>query len=98
MIFEVYCKDIGFTEGPVLLQNGSALVTSIDGARLYTIDREGGVTSVDTGGGPNGATEGRNGVVYVAQNGGYRPFVRHGGSTGGVQAVQPDGAVSWVTT
>ena len=51
-----------------------------------------------TGGGPNGATEGPGGVLYVAQNGGRRPARKWPYIAGGVQAVGPGSRVNWVTT
>jgi gluconolactonase len=90
----------GFTEGPVIRQDGQVVCTSIDHGCLYALSPDGPelpeVLAV-TGGGPNGATEGPGGVIYVAQNGGRRPARKWPYVTGGVQAVGPGGLVSWVT-
>lgn len=63
----------------------------------------------ETGGGPNGAVEGHDQVLYIAQNGGRaagagdheRPetpeSARAPDMTGGVQAIDAVGNVSWVT-
>jgi gluconolactonase len=94
---EVLADDVGFTEGPVLMRSGETVFTSIDRGVVYA-SRE-GTTRVlaETGGGPNGATEGREGVVYVAQNGGTDPARPWPGICGGVQAISPSGQWSWLT-
>jgi gluconolactonase len=62
---------IGFTEGPVWHESEGLLVTSMSRGVLYSIDLDGGDPEVwvETGGGPNGLALGRDGTVYVAQNG-----------------------------
>jgi gluconolactonase len=97
VIFEQLASGLGFTEGPVLLQDGGVVVTSIDTGAVYFVDRDGATSAVDVGGGPNGATEGPDGSIYIAQNGGYRYIERHPGWTGGVQAIRPDRTVDWIT-
>ncbi|MBO0894106.1 MAG: SMP-30/gluconolactonase/LRE family protein [Acidimicrobiales bacterium] len=96
----VIATGLGFTEGPIVRQRGDYVVTSVDQGRLYRIDD--GRTSVlaETGGGPNGAVEGADGRIFVAQNGrGVPPYEgpRLAGVTGGVQVVSPEGEVDWVT-
>jgi gluconolactonase len=93
-------EGLGFTEGPVITRRGEIVVTSIDQGRVYRLTHDGGELLADVGGGANGATEGTDGTVYVAQNGGqwakFRP--RPGsGATGGIQAVGADSTVEWVT-
>ncbi len=61
---------LGFTEGPVWTSDGRLVVTSISHGRLYEVGAGGGRVVAQTGGGPNGLTEGEGGVLYVAQNGG----------------------------
>src|SRR4051812_39241541 len=91
--FDVLFEDLGFTEGPVIMQNGSiAVVCTLEGIVAIRA-QDGVVTNVDVGGGPNGAAENRDGTLYIAQNGGRRPSK----ITGGIQAVRPDGSVEWVT-
>ena len=58
---------LGFTEGPVWTSDGRLLVTSISHGCIYEV---GAKVVAQTGGGPNGLTEGEGGVFYVAQNGG----------------------------
>jgi gluconolactonase len=94
-------RDLGFTEGPVITQNGEFVVTSIDHGCLYRIAADGCDVLAVTGGGPNGATEGPPGGVestfYVSQNGGKRPAHAWPYVTGGIQVVRPGGRVDWLT-
>ena len=67
----VVAEGLGFTEGPVWTRDGRLLVTSIDHGVVYEIDAAGRARVIaETGGGPNGLTEGADGTLYVAQNGG----------------------------
>jgi gluconolactonase len=60
-----------FPEGPVALPDGSVLVVEIKGGTLARVGADGRVTRVArTGGGPNGAAIGPDGLVYVCNNGG----------------------------
>jgi gluconolactonase len=61
---------LGFTEGPVWTSDGRLLVTSISHGCIYEVAAGGARVVAQTGGGPNGLTEGEGGVLYVAQNGG----------------------------
>jgi len=49
---------------------GQLVFTSIQHGCLYVLTRGGARVLVKTAGGPNGLTEGADGVLYVAQNGG----------------------------
>jgi gluconolactonase len=62
-----------FPEGPVVLPDGSLLVTEMAAGRLAVVDPGGGgvVERIDVGGGPNGAALGPEGAVYVCDNGGW---------------------------
>jgi len=93
----VLATGVGFAEGPVITRGGKIVVTSIDHGCLYRITPAGAEVLAVTGGGPNGATEGPDGNLYVAQNGGSRPAHRWPYVTGGVQAVRPGGRVDWLT-
>lgn len=95
---EIVTSGAGFTEGPVITQDGHLICTSIDHGCLYRLGPAGPEVHAVTGGGPNGAAEGPGGVIYVAQNGGRRPARRWPYVTGGVQAAGPGGRVDWVTT
>lgn len=88
----------GFAEGPVFMQSGDIVVTSINQGRIYRVRSEGAEMIADVGGGPNGLTEGPGGRIYIAQNGGKSPGVPTPGVTGGIQVIDPDGGVRWLTT
>ncbi|MFF1253908.1 SMP-30/gluconolactonase/LRE family protein [Pseudarthrobacter sp. NPDC058329] len=98
MEFQTVATGVGFTEGPVYTQRGSLVFVSIDQGVVY--ETANGTTQVlgRTGAGPNGAAEGPDGIIYVAQNGGQWPAKREEGVSGGVQAIHPDGTVVTVTT
>jgi gluconolactonase len=94
---EVLGTGVGFAEGPLVTQDGRIVCTSIDQGSLYLIGPAGPEVLTVTGGGPNGATEGPGGLLYVAQNGGRRPARKWPFVSGGVQAVGPGGLINWVT-
>src|SRR5438093_440449 len=61
-----------FPEGPVALDDGSVLVVEIKRGTLTRVAPDGRQTIVaETGGGPNGAAIGPDGLVYVCNNGGF---------------------------
>jgi gluconolactonase len=66
----VVATEGAFCEGPVWTQDGRLIFTSIDHGCLYELTSDGLSLRAETGGGPNGLTEGRGGILYVAQNGG----------------------------
>jgi gluconolactonase len=94
-------EGLGFTEGPVVLADGSFVVTSLTHGAVYRVRREGGHEPLaEVGGGANGAAVDADGVLYIAQSGGR--WVRNGPSwppdhVGGVQRIGVDGSVSWVS-
>jgi gluconolactonase len=93
----VLAEGLGFTEGPVIRDDGTLIVTAIDRGLLWSVDDDGARVFAVTGGGPNGAAAGSDGSVYVAQNGGRGPGWRRPVTTGGVQAVRPDGSMAWIS-
>jgi gluconolactonase len=103
----VVASELGFVEGPVLLRSGELCVTSIDHGRLYRGPLDGEMSVLaDVGVGANGATEGADGTIYVAQSGtkyvipdGTRvpALIGPTGGPSGVQAVHTDGTVELVT-
>lgn len=97
MNITVLATDLGFTEGPVTRPTGEVIVTSIDRGQIYQLSAGTPALLASVGGGPNGATDGLDGRVYVAQNGGASPAVRSPGITGGVQVIGHGGEVAWVT-
>lgn len=93
--------DLSFPEGPVVLDDGSVVFTEITAGRLRRWDGAALTTFAVTGGGPNGATLGVDGSVWVAQNGGMGadpnaqpPDMRR---PAGIQRVR-DGVVEMVIT
>lgn len=97
---QTVASGVGFAEGPVITPAGDIFVTSIDHGRVYRVTGSGAEVFADLGGGANGATLGEDGTLYVAQNGGR--WSHHGpawgpDSIGGVQSIQSDGTVGWVT-
>lgn len=86
----------GFLEGPVDCGD-SVVFTSINRGMLYRVPLQGGtVTPVaETGGGPNGVAINRDGVLWVAQNGGHVvPSRSKLEAVPSIQRVTPDGRVS----
>jgi gluconolactonase len=67
----IVATGVGFCEGPIWTRDGRLVFTSIDQGRLYELGAGGLTVLVETGGGPNGLTEGSGGILYVAQNGGF---------------------------
>jgi gluconolactonase len=93
----VLADGLGFTEGPVV-RAADVVVVSIDQAVLWAIDEDGARVLASVGGGPNGLTEGSDGTIKNAQNGGQWMQERPRLAVGGVQAVRPDGTSEWITT
>src|SRR2546425_11095333 len=61
-----------FPEGPVALADGSVVVVEIKRGTLTRVAPDGKQTIVaTTGGGPNGAAIGPDGLGYVCNNGGF---------------------------
>lgn len=80
-------------EGPVACRDGSLAVTCFDRGEVYRI-RNGEVQVLAiTGGGANGAAEGTDGRMFIAQNGGTPPAVNKARSPAGVQVIEPSGAL-----
>jgi gluconolactonase len=96
----VMAEDLGFTEGPVILQRGGVIVTSVSTGRLFRVDPDGSIHEIVVGNAPNGLAEGADGRIFIAQCGATSPIGAGGdlGREGGVQVLDPDGSVSWLTT
>jgi gluconolactonase len=91
---EIVATGLRFPEGPVW-RDGAIDLVEVD-AGVVTRWNSGGATPVAlTGGGPNGAALGRDGALYVTQNGGLHNEER---ITAGIQRVTPDGAVEMVAS
>src|SRR5436190_3570412 len=69
--FDVLAGDLGFTEGPVITDDGAVLAVDIDGGRVLRI-ADGAVSVVATpGGGPNGMALETTTSAIVANNVGF---------------------------
>ena len=68
----VLAEGVGFTEGPLWTRDGRLLVAAMSRGLVLEVDLggHGVVASIETGGGPNGLTEGPDGALWVAQNAG----------------------------
>jgi gluconolactonase len=92
---EIAARDLAFPEGPVW-HSGALYFVEVGAGRIARFTPERGVEQVaHTGGGPNGATLGADGALYVTQNGGMR---REGRVTAGIQRVSPGGEVELLTS
>jgi gluconolactonase len=69
----ILAQDLGFPEGPVVMPDGSIILTEIRNRRVSRITQDGKVSLLcDTGGGPNGLAIGPDGALYCCNNGGSR--------------------------
>ncbi|MFC4786343.1 SMP-30/gluconolactonase/LRE family protein [Nocardioides sp. MAHUQ-72] len=68
----VLASGIGFTEGPMVLDDRHLLVASVSRGTAVRLPLDGSPpsTEFETGGGPNGLALGPNGLVLITQNGG----------------------------
>ncbi len=90
---EILASGLGAIEGPVTCRDGSLVVTSMSHGKVYRIaDGRAQVLAV-TRGGPNGATEGPDGNIYISQNGGCPPFRNDLPCPPGVQVIEKNGDV-----
>jgi gluconolactonase len=92
---EIVATGLQFPEGPVW-RDGAVDVVEIEAGIVTRWTPDGVKPVATTGGGPNGAALGRDGALYVTQNGGMRPA--KGRVTPGIQRVTPDGAVEMVAS
>jgi gluconolactonase len=94
---EQIAEGLSFPEGPVW-DDGSLYFTEIALGRVCRWTASGGVATVaETGGGPNGATPGPDGSLYIAQNGGLGRESRFR-LRGSIQKVGRDGRVEIVAS
>lgn len=67
----VVAEGLGFPEGPVALGDGTVACVEMQGQRITRAHPDGSTEVLaELGGGPNGATLGADGHLYVANNGG----------------------------
>jgi len=69
--FDVLASGLGFTEGPVVLEDGPVLVVDIDGGRVLRVASAGVDVVAIPGGGPNGLALESPTTAIVANNGGF---------------------------
>ncbi|TDH36086.1 SMP-30/gluconolactonase/LRE family protein [Pseudohoeflea suaedae] len=98
--FDILAENLQFPEGPVVMPDGAVVVTEIARGCLTRISMDGEISMLaDTGGGPNGAALGPDGMLYVCNNGGFswntesglKPHGRAEDNAGGsIQKVDPE--------
>ena len=82
MDIELVTDGLKFPEGPIAMNDGSVILTEIEGRTLTRITPDGKKTVVaETGGGPNGAAIGPDGKIYVTNNGGSFEWLKQDGLT-----------------
>jgi gluconolactonase len=98
----VVTTGLRFPEGPIALDDGSVLVSEIEGGALNRVLPDGSQHPIHCGGGVNGAALGPDGAAYVCNDGGLGfktedgirlPYTAAAGNVGGyVQRVDIDDA------
>ena len=82
MDIELVTDGLKFPEGPIAMNDGSVILTEIEGQTLTRVTPDGRKTVVaETGGGPNGAAIGPDGKIYVTNNGGSFHWLKQDGLT-----------------
>ena len=85
-----------FPEGPVAMNDGSVLVVEVKRGTLTRVRPDGSKEVVaETGGGPNGAAIGPDGMVYICNNGGIK-WAEDGSPTEGLPAGYTGGSIQRV--
>jgi len=68
---ELLASGLGFTEGPVMADDGTVFVVDIDGGRIFAVSSTEAKVVASTGGGPNGMALESESTAIVANNGGF---------------------------
>ena len=69
---QIITDGLRFPEAPVVMPDGSVIVTEIEQGRITRVAPDGSKTVVATpGGGPNGLAIGPDGQLYCCNNGGF---------------------------
>ena len=70
--FELVADGLRFPEGPVVMPDGSVILTEIASGQITRVGQDGSKEVVaQTGGGPNGLAIGPDGKLYCCNNGGF---------------------------
>lgn len=94
--FREITSGLEFPEGPVAMDDGSVLVVEVKRGTLTRVRPDGSKEVVaDTGGGPNGAAIGPDGMVYICNNGGIK-WAEDGSPTEGLPAGYTGGCIQRV--
>ena len=89
---ELLASKLGFTEGPVVMPDGTLVFCDGNIGELSTYENGAVGTYARTGGSPWGAVLGTDGAIYVTQ-GGNVPGSGDFSAVCGIQRVSPDGTV-----
>ncbi len=77
--FELVADGLRFPEGPVVMPDGSVILTEIAEGRITRVGIDGSKMTVATpGGGPNGLAIGPDGKLYCCNNGGFEYLEANG--------------------
>jgi gluconolactonase len=68
---EILAGGLGFTEGPIIADDGRVFVVDIDGGRILAVSSGEATLVASTGGGPNGMAFETESTAIVANNGGF---------------------------
>lgn len=92
--------DLGWPEGPSILDDGRVVFVETFKSRVTVYSPTSGVSEyAQTGGGPNATCLGDDGYVYVTQNGGsIAGFQADSAVPPSIQRIAPDGTVEIVVT
>jgi gluconolactonase len=93
----VLADGLGFTEGPVIMQDGTIVVVSMSHGRVYAIEDDRARVVAETEAAANGAVEWSDGSLYIAHFWGWPPAKEVERSTGGVLRADRSGAIEWLT-